>query len=683
MKKITLLLFLFSFIFSIELEAQNKKRVMHFGKEISPEKINSEGYIRCLTDEYEDYLQSIDPKRMSRDQFEDWLAPLIEEQKLLQQVSSQSGGIIYIPVVVHVIHNGDAYGTNENITDEQVQSQITVMTQDFRRMAGTPGFNTNPVGADVQIEFVLAKVDPNGNPTNGINRVNLCQASWSTSAINSTVKPQTIWDPTLYMNMWSVNFTDGSLLGYAQFPDGSGLAGLNPIGGSANTDGVVAGYRFFGSSSLAPGNYSAPFDKGRTMTHEVGHFLGLRHIWGDGNCSVDDFCADTPNAAAANSGCPTIDSCPGGGNDMVQNYMDYTNDSCMNIFTNDQKTRMVTVMNNSPRRSTLKTSTKDIAIPLFANDAEVKIENYCSGDTNPCAGNTHKVLLYNRGTSNLTSATLNYNVNGGTNNISTWTGNLAPNKYAVVEISTTESSGTFNVSIASTNGVTDQRATNNTSSKAFNFPPSTITDYPFTAFTFDLIGDPWGSETSWTLKNSAGVTVYSGGPYTDTGVVGNQTLVNGTTWNLPAECYTFTIYDTWGDGMGGSTSGGVSNGDLGSWTITTNGGATVVGSGGGNFGTSESFSFTNVSLGNADFNLFNSISLYPNPVKNELNIMVPNSIILDGTYEIYNTLGQLVSYKKISTYNDLSIDVRSYSNGVYMINLNLEGQNKVLKFIKE
>ena len=104
---------------------------MHFGKEISPEKINSEGYIRCLTDEYEDYLQSIDPKRMSRDQFEDWLAPLIEEQKLLQQVSSQSGGIIYIPVVVHVIHNGDAYGTNENIHDLQVQSQITVLNQDL------------------------------------------------------------------------------------------------------------------------------------------------------------------------------------------------------------------------------------------------------------------------------------------------------------------------------------------------------------------------------------------------------------------------------------------------------------------------------------------------------------------------------------------------------------------------
>ncbi len=688
MKKITLLLFLFSFIFSIELEAQNKKRIMHFGKEISPEKINSEGYIRCLTDEYEDYLQSIDPKRMSRDQFEDWLAPLIEEQKLLQQVSSQSGGIIYIPVVVHVIHNGDAYGTNENITDEQVQSQITVMTQDFRRMAGTPGFNTNPVGADVQIEFVLAKVDPNGNPTNGINRVNLCQASWSTSAINSTVKPQTIWDPTLYMNMWSVNFTNGSLLGYAQFPDGSGLAGLDPIGGSANTDGVVAGYRFFGSSTLAAGNYSAPFDKGRTMTHEVGHFLGLFHTFQDGcgtgnNYTSGDRCADTPAVATSNDGCPTgMNSCASiAGNDMIENYMDYTDDSCMNIFTNDQKTRMVTVMNNSPRRSTLKTSTKDIAIPLFANDAEVKIENYCSGDTNPCAGNTHKVLLYNRGTSNLTSATLNYNVNGGTNNISTWTGNLAPNKYAVVEISTTESSGTFNVSIASTNGVTDQRVTNNTSSKAFNFPPSTITDYPFTAFTFDLIGDPWGSETSWTLKNSAGVTVYSGGPYTNTGVAGNQTLVNGTTWNLPAECYTFTIYDTYGDGMSGSTSGGVSNGDLGSWTITTNGGATVVGSGGGNFGTSESFSFTNQSLSNDDFDSLNNISLYPNPTNGILNISANPVLGSPKNVTIYNNLGQIVKTVNANS-NEFSVDTANFSSGVYFIKLDFNNNSKTLRFIK-
>lgn len=685
MKKTTLILLILSILLANESISQVKKNIKHFGKEITAQNITPEGYIRCLTEEYEDYLQSVDPKRLSRDEFEAWLAPLVAEQELLQQVSSQSGGIIYIPVVVHVIHNGDAYGTNENITDEQVQSQITVMTQDFRRMLGTPGFNTNPVGADVQIEFVLAKEDPNGNPTNGINRVNLCEASWSTGDINSIVKPQTIWDPTLYMNMWSVNFTDSGLLGYAQFPSNSTLSGLAANGGSANTDGVVAGYRFFGSSDLAAGNYSAPFDKGRTMTHEVGHYLGLRHIWGDGNCSVDDFCADTPNAGAPNGGCPVIDSCPGGGNDMVQNYMDYTNDSCMNIFTQNQKTRMITVMNNSPRRSSLKTSTKDLPIPLFANDAEVIIENYCSAAGNACSGNTHQIILYNRGTSNLTSASINYNVNGGTNSTLNWTGNLAPNKYEIITVSTPETSGTFNVSVAGANGGADQRASNNNNSKAFNFPAITPpTDYPYTAFTFNLIGDPFGDETSWELRDGSNNILFSGGPYTFTGVAGTQVLVNNQVWNLTTpDCFTFTIFDSFGDGLGGSSNGGIPNGDQGSWEIRTNSGTILVGAGGDDFGTSQTLSFTNISLNNDDFSLFNSISIYPNPAKNKLNIVIPNLLNLDGSYQIYNTLGQVIATRKISTQNDLSIDVSNLSNGVYMINLTLEGQNKVLKFIKE
>src|SRR5690606_24804220 len=211
----------------------------------------------------------------------------------------ESGGIIYIPVVVHVIHNGDDYGVDENISDEQVESQITVMTQDYRRMMGTPGYNTNPVGADIQIEFVLAKVDPNGNPTNGINRLNLCTASYAGANTNATIanveaiKPSTIWDPTQYMNMWSVNWDGSGLLGYAQFPS-TGTA-------TANTDGVVAGYGYFGSSDLASGSFSAPYDKGRTMTHEVGHFLGLYHTFQGGcageNNTSGDFCADTPAVA--------------------------------------------------------------------------------------------------------------------------------------------------------------------------------------------------------------------------------------------------------------------------------------------------------------------------------------------------------------------------------------------------
>ena len=438
MKKNTLFT-LAALLFVVLNYAQNVKEKTVFGKAVT--NISPDGYIRCATDEYEQYLQEKNPKRASRDQFESWLAPLVEQYKQLQTTSSQSGGIIYIPVVVHVIHNGDAYGVSENITDAQVQSQITVMTQDYRKMVGTPGYNTNAVGADTQIEFVLAKVDPNGNPTNGIDRVNLCEASWSTTDIDGIVKPTTIWDPTLYMNMWSVNFTDTTLLGYAQFPDSSGLGGLNASGGAADTDGVVAGYGFFGSSDLATGNFQAPFDKGRTMTHEVGHFLGLRHIWGDSaSCTVNatdsnkDYCPDTPAASAANFGCVTgTNSCPAAaGNDMIENYMDYTDDTCMNIFTANQKARIATVMNNSPRRTSLKTSTKDVAIALFANDAEVKIENSCGGASPTCANPTPAlpakiVSLYNRGTSNLTSATLSYSIDGGTNYTNNWTGSLAPN----------------------------------------------------------------------------------------------------------------------------------------------------------------------------------------------------------------------------------------------------------------
>ena len=672
MKKFTILFFTLFLFFTYDSISQVKKPIKHFGKEISVENISSDGYIRCLTEEYEDYLLSIDPKRMSRSEFEAWLAPLVEEQKQLQQVASQSGGIIYIPVVVHVIHNGDPYGVNENITDEQVASQITVMTQDFRRMSGTPGFNTNSVGADVQIEFVLAKVDPNGNPTNGINRVNLCEPSWSTTDINSTVKPATIWNPTQYMNMWSVNFSNATLLGYAQFPDGSGLAGLNPSGGSANTDGVVAGYRFFGSSDLASGNYAPPFDKGRTMTHEVGHYLGLRHIWGDGNCSVDDFCADTPNAGAANTGCPNTDSCPGGGVDMVENYMDYTDDSCMNIFTADQKTRMITVMNNSPRRASLKTSTRDLPIPLFANDAEVKIENYCDAVTDQCSGNSHRILLYNRGSANLTSATINYNVNGGANTTTNWTGNLAPNKYAIISVTTVATTGTFNVSIAGVNGGTDQRTTNNTASSSFSFPAFTPpTDYPFTSFNFRLIRDNWGVETTWELKNAAGTILFSGGPYTGTGT-GSGTLVANQNWNLIPGCYTFTINDSEGDGICCAFGSG-------SYSITANSGAVIVASG-GNFTNTESRTFTNASLSNSSFDL-DALIMYPNPTKDVLNISVPTSLGNQTSYQIFNSLGQIVKGNS-SSQSEFSISTDELQTGVYFIKFEINNTSKVLRFVK-
>lgn len=692
MKKITLILSLF-FCFGSVVFAQNKSgdRTV-FGKKVDPKNITPSGHIRCATTEYEHYLREQNPKMESVDQFESWINQKIEEQKAIQEVASQSGGIIYIPVVVHVIHNGDAYGVDENITDEQVQSQITVMNQDFRKMTGTPGFNTNPVGADTQIEFVLAKVDPNGNPTNGINRINLCQASWSTTDINSTVKPTTIWDATQYMNMWSVNFTDGTLLGYAQFPE-STLGGLSTAAQSATTDGVVAGYRFFGSSDLATGAFQAPYDKGRTMTHEVGHFVGLRHIWGDdGTCPATnvatnkDFVADTPAAAAANFGCPAgTNSCPtNAGNDMIENYMDYTDDTCMNIFTTGQKARITTVMNNSPRRSTLKTSVKDIAIPLFANDAEVKIEAYCSagaagGGCAPAPANQHGILLYNRGTANLTSATINYNENGGANTAFNWTGNLAPNKYELVMVNAVLTAGTFNASITNANGGADQRATNNAATRSFTFTPAAATpDHAYTTFTFTLVGDRYGVETTWTLKNAGGTTLYSGGPYTNLAANGVQTLVNNATWTLPANgCYTVQVNDSYGDGINSGYGAG-------NFNVKTNGGAiTVFSNTTFTGGFSASNSFKNTALSSESFELFESVVLYPNPAKDKVTISVPQGLEVKGKFELYNALGQKISTKNVSSENDLIINTNNYQTGMYFINLTIGEYNKTLRFIKE
>lgn len=267
--------------------------------------------------------------------------------------------IYRIPVVVHVVHNGEPVGTGPNISSAQVRSQIEVLNEDFRKKAGTNGYNEHPKGADTFIEFYLATEGPNGETLEepGIDRVYGGRSEWPKgylrNPIETSLKPGTIWDPERYFNIWTVNFggfVSRDLLGYAQFPDASGLFGLNVDNGPADTDGIVIGYKYFGSSEkgkfpvLVP-----PFDLGRTTTHEVGHWLGLRHIWGDGDCLYDDYCEDTPLSSEPSYGCPTVKiTCME--EEMFENYMDYTDDACMNIFTQDQMERMYTVLQTSPRR---------------------------------------------------------------------------------------------------------------------------------------------------------------------------------------------------------------------------------------------------------------------------------------------------------------------------------------------
>lgn len=532
---------------------------------------NEDGIHRCHTMEMDSIRRANDPSLPSLYQDELWLQRKIAEFKAKRAEDVAKGlpkqVVITIPVVVHVIHNGDAVGTGENISDCQVESQITVMNQDFRRMMGTNGYNTHPDGADVEIEFCLASVDPSGNPTNGIDRVNLGQASFDMGQVDSNVKPSTIWDPTQYMNMWCVRFSSGGLLGYAQFPSNSGLPGLNANEGPANTDGVVSGYQYFGSQSICPsGTYAPTFNLGRTMTHEVGHWLGLRHIWGDGGCSASDYCADTPESDNPNYGCPTTHvSC--GTTDMVQNYMDYTDDACMNIFTQDQKDRMLTVMSVSPRRASLVTS--NVCASPVADDAGISAINDPNGSI--CAASVvPEVVLTNFGSNNLTSVTIMYNVDGGASSSQPWSGNLAPGATTVVTlpvISPSAGPHTFNVYTTNPNGTTDGNTSNDANLSNFTLNPAGQ------EVTISLTTDCYAEELVWELFDSGANLVASGGNETvttpvtaqqntatsDPGAYPNNTTINEVLC-LATDCYDFYIWDAYGDGMAMAQSGCPSNG---------------------------------------------------------------------------------------------------------------------------
>lgn len=235
-----------------------------------------------------------------------------------------------IPVYIHVLYNHE----QENISITQIQSQIDVLNADFNarnREIGSKAFPNEfaPAIANTNISFTWS--------TANITRKRSSRATWDTSdemkfAAQGGIDAVT---PDLFLNIWICNLGNG-VLGYAQFPGG----------GALQTDGVVIGTPYFGTT----GYVQAPFDKGRTATHEIGHWLNLRHIWGDGDCNMDDYVADTPASDRPNYGCTAYPTSHCSSNDMSMNFMDYNDDACMYMFTNGQRDRMHALLTSGGAR---------------------------------------------------------------------------------------------------------------------------------------------------------------------------------------------------------------------------------------------------------------------------------------------------------------------------------------------
>jgi hypothetical protein len=397
-----------------------------------------------------------------------------------------------IPVVVHIIHNGEPIGTGTNISKAQVLSQLKVLNADFRRQnadaVNTPA-NFAPLAGSMDIEFVLAVRDPEGKATDGIVRVKGSKSEW-TSDDNYELKAQSYWPSEDYLNLWVCNITD--FLGYSQFPV-SPLPGLEGSSNNELTDGVVLYYRAFGSIDDGSFNLEQEYNKGRTATHEVSHFFGLRHTWADTeNCEGTDYVDDTPNQANYTSGCPSTQQQSCGEITMYQNFVDYTDDACMNLFTKDQISRMQVVIENSPRRKSLLTSTGLLAPDPVPND--LGLREIVSPSLTQCTNTVVPVVeVKNYGSNVVSTVRLRLELDGSVIQTKDVTLNLAVDGTANVTFNTLNvTTGVHSIAfqILLTNGLQDGDGigNNNVIQRQLFIPP--MASVPFTQ-NFEITPSDW------------------------------------------------------------------------------------------------------------------------------------------------------------------------------------------------
>ncbi|MBC7651696.1 MAG: T9SS type A sorting domain-containing protein, partial [Deinococcales bacterium] len=338
---------------------------------------------RCFTVQQIKIIRANNPNIETDAQFEAWLSPLVNKRKQ-NRLPVQN---YTLPVIFHIVHNSETQGSGNNIATSRIQAQILQLNKDYANLSGSPYAAAVASG----VQFALATKNPTGGllAEPGIDRINRNTKGWTASPytagyVDSIIKPNSFWDPSRYINIWLVDMSNEGILGFATFPGSSSLTGLD----NSETDetaGLAIDPTTVGSifSSSSCGSSTNPYTLGRTLTHEIGHFFGLRHIWGDQDpapCS-DDFCADTPLHFSENYGKPQhpkANSC-GTADEMFENYMDYTDDDIVNTFTADQVDRIQTVLINSPRRKTLSASNAGFSTPTGSNKIAFAI---CSGSLN-------------------------------------------------------------------------------------------------------------------------------------------------------------------------------------------------------------------------------------------------------------------------------------------------------------
>jgi len=481
----------------------------------------------CGSDDYRRH-----PELEAQKNLNDQLLAAAQERKMRAAAQASVVESVYtLPVVFHIIHVGEPIGIGSNISDAQVESAIVALNQHYRKVPGSTG---DGAGVDSNIQFVLAKRDPYGNASNGIVRVNGSgvanyatmgiEASGYAGAIEEDVKALSTWPRDQYVNVWVVNEiannNGGSgIQGYAYFPVNLPIDGIVVLSSAVGTMGTAKSYT----------------NEGKVLSHEVGHYLNLYHTFNSTSaCGVETNCSTQGDRVCDTPPTPQGGSCSSpqcSGTQQVQNYMDYTSETCQDMFSQGQKDRMRSALEvlRTPILSSLG------GVPVTELDAAIAPYGMPASFCNSVSYQP-KATLTNVGSTTITTATVRYRVDGGSWESVAFSGAIASGSSTIVTLpalSTLSPGGhTIEFNVTSPNGGTDLNPSNDSSSLSFTVPtnPETIN----VKFTLDY----FGSENTY-VGTLSGVNVFSGGPFADSA---QGTVVNNYHCLAPG-CYTVTVSD--------------------------------------------------------------------------------------------------------------------------------------------